>query len=85
LVTVAFIAKFRLGFGPVTIASLSLRPVLLDLEELGNVLLRVTAVGPFESTVLLDTDGIEGVIGLSLFISGSSNVPYDPGSRPNDS
>jgi len=40
----------------------------------------VTVVGPFESTVLLDTGGIEGVVGLSLFMSGSSSVPYIPGS-----
>jgi len=40
----------------------------------------VTAAGPFESTVLLDTGGIEGIVGLSLFMSGSSNVPYIPGS-----
>jgi len=78
-VTSAFVAIFTLGFGPATVASLP-PPDLLDLEELGNVLLRVTVVGPFESTVLLDTGGIEGVVGLSLFMSGSSSVPYIPGS-----
>lgn len=30
--------------------------------------------------MLLDTGGIEVIVGLSLFMSGSSSVPYIPGS-----